>query len=514
MKFSKLAAVLPMVALAHALVIPHDVNSFEVFHDKLAAEENSNNHHVAPMHTSEVASRNLIEDSYIVVFKDHVDEEMAANHHLWVDTVHSDTLNILKRDNTQHALLSGESGLSNLFNIGEKFKGYAGKFHKDTLEAIRRHPAVAYVEPDSRVSIDEFDVEHGAPWGLARVSHRDPLSLGSYNKYLYDNDGGEGVTAYVIDTGTNVDHEDFEGRAKWGKTIPTGDADEDGNGHGTHCSGTIAGKKYGIAKKADVAAVKVLRSNGSGSMSDVIKGVEYAAQSHLKDSKTKKNYKGATANMSLGGGKSPSLDIAVNAAVKAGLHFAVAAGNDNADACDYSPASAENAVTVGASSLGDDRAYFSNYGKCVDIFGPGVNILSTYIGSDRAVATLSGTSMASPHICGLLTYYLSLQPSTDSEFATKGAVTPEQMKKNLISYGTEGVLKDVDADTPNILAYNGGGKNLTGFWEPSRQEQVKEDEHSFTILPVEKQLEESLHNVAHDIENVIDEVRAGLGLSF
>src|ERR1700755_2385874 len=123
-------------------------------------------------------------------------------------------------------------------------------------------------------------VENGAPWGLARISHRDSLSLGTFNKYLYTEDGGEGVDVYVIDTGTNYDHVDFEGRAKWGKTIPSGDVDEDGNGHGTHCSGTIAGKKYGVAKKAHIIAVKVLKSNGSGTMSDVVKGVEYAANAH------------------------------------------------------------------------------------------------------------------------------------------------------------------------------------------------------------------------------------------
>lgn len=168
----------------------------------------------------------------------------------------------------------------------------------------------------------------------------------------------------MIDTGTNTDHVDFEGRAKWGKTIPDGDEDEDGNGHGTHCSGTIAGKKFGVAKKANVYAVKVLRSNGSGSMSDVVRGVEWAAQSHSKAAKDKKKgWKGSVANMSLGGGKSRTLDLAVNAAVDAGMHFSVAAGNDNADACNYSPAAAEKAMTVGASTLGDGRAYFSNYGK-------------------------------------------------------------------------------------------------------------------------------------------------------
>lgn len=300
-----------------------------------------------------------------------------------------------------------------------------------------------------------------APWGLARVSHRNTLSFGTFNKYLYAEDGGEGVDAYVIDTGTNTDHVDFEGRAKWGKTIPNGDADVDGNGHGTHCSGTIAGKKYGVAKKANVYAVKVLRSNGSGTMADVIAGVDYAATSHseqvsaAKDGK-RKGFKGSVANMSLGGGKTRMLDDAVNAAVEAGIHFAVAAGNDNADACNYSPAAAEQALTVGASAIDDSRAYFSNYGKCTDIFAPGLSIQSTWIGSKTAVNTISGTSMASPHIAGLLAYYLSLQPASDSEYSL-AAITPKELKTQMISIGTQDALTDIPSGTPNVLAWNGGG---------------------------------------------------------
>jgi cerevisin len=293
---------------------------------------------------------------------------------------------------------------------------------------------------------------------LARISHRDSLSFGTFNKYLYAEDGGEGVDAYVIDTGTYVDHVDFEGRATWGKTIPQGDEDEDGNGHGTHCSGTIAGKKYGVAKKANVYGVKVLRSSGSGTMSDVVKGVEWAAEAHIKKTKAAKagkakGFKGSVANMSLGGGSSRTLDLAVNAAVEAGIHFAVAAGNDNADACNYSPAAAENAVTVGASTLTDERAYFSNYGKCTDIFAPGLNILSTWIGSEYAVNTISGTSMASPHIAGLLAYYVSLQPSSDSAYAV-AEITPKKLKEALITVATAGALKDIPEDTPNVSHFN------------------------------------------------------------
>lgn len=341
------------------------------------------------------------------------------------------------------------------------------------------------------------EVEKTAPWGLARVSHRKTLSFGTYNKYLYAEDGGDGVDAYVIDTGTNTDHVDFEGRAHWGKTIPKGDADVDGNGHGTHCSGTIAGKKYGVAKKANVYAVKVLRSNGSGTMADVIAGVDFAATSHLEQVKAakdgkRKGFKGSVANMSLGGGRTTLLDDAVDAAVDAGIHFAVAAGNDNADACNYSPAASKNAVTVGASAIDDSRAYFSNYGKCTDIFAPGLSIQSTWIGSKTAVNTISGTSMASPHICGLLAYYLSLQPASDSEYSV-AAITPKELKSQLISIATVGALTDMPSGTPNVLAWNGGGcSNYSSIIEAG----------GYTVKPDQaKDVLTSVSNLEKAIEN-------------
>lgn len=355
-------------------------------------------------------------------------------------------------------------GLKHTYDHVLGFSGYSGRFSEDVIAELRRSPDVDYIEQDSMVhaleqpkGVSTDALEKNAPWGLARISHREQLGFSTFNKYQYDSRAGEGVTAYIIDTGINIDHVDFEGRASWGKTIPSGDEDVDGNGHGTHCAGTVAGKRYGVAKNANVVAVKVLRSNGSGTMSDVLKGVEWAASAHLKaeaDAKKKnKPFKGSTANMSLGGGKSTSLDRAVDAAVKAGIHFAVAAGNDNADACNYSPAASVNAITVGASTLGDDRAYFSNHGKCTDIFAPGLNILSTWIGSKYATNTISGTSMASPHICGLLTYALSLQPESGSGFASP--LSPAKLKKRMISLGSTGKLADLPGQTPNILAYNG-----------------------------------------------------------
>jgi cerevisin len=346
------------------------------------------------------------------------------------------------------------------------------------------------------------EVEKNAPWGLARISHRESLSFGTFNKYLYTAEGGEGVDVYVIDTGTNYKHVDFEGRAKWGKTIPSGDEDEDGNGHGTHCSGTVAGKKYGVAKKANVIAVKVLRSNGSGSISDVAKGVEYATIAHKKKADKKdKKFKGSAANMSLGGGKSAVLDATVNAAVDAGIHFAVAAGNDNRDSCSYTPAAAEKAVTVGASTLADERAYFSNFGKCNDIFAPGLNILSTWIGSKYATNTISGTSMASPHIAGLLAYLLSLQPAKDSEYAVAD-ITPKKLKANLMEIASVGKLTDVPSDTKNILAWNGGGS--------SNFSKIVDDAIIYNKnakLETEKPVRNAVHEIEELIEEEIDQIK-------
>ncbi|KAK3365217.1 serine protease [Lasiosphaeria ovina] len=423
----------------------------------------------------------VIPNSYIVKFKKHVTESSASNHQSWIQQIHAsrenERMDLRKRG--QSSLVDDVfRGLKHTYKIGQGFMGYSGHFDEETIEQVRNHPDVEYIERDTivhtmRVQKEEScegETEKSAPWGLARVSHRDRLSWGTFTSYLYAADGGEGVDAYVIDTGTNTEHVDFEGRAKWGKTIPQGDADVDGNGHGTHCSGTIAGKKYGVAKKANVYAVKVLRSNGSGTMADVVAGVEWAATEHASNVKAakagkRKGFKGSVANMSLGGGKTRALDEVVNAAVNAGIHFAVAAGNDNADACNYSPAAAEKAVTVGASALDDSRAYFSNYGKCTDIFAPGLSILSTWIGSKYATNTISGTSMASPHICGLLAYYLSLQPATDSEYSL-APITPAKLKSTLLKIATVDALTDIPKDTPNLLAWNGGGcDNYTAIVE-------------------------------------------------
>lgn len=458
-------------------------------------------------------NQNSFANSFIIILKDNVSDEAFEFHQLWVSDIQAQSFAALDAaqrsefDETIESLnfSSKSGGINHVFNL-PGFRGYSGFFTADVVNLLRHSKDIAVIELDSVVHAIDANTQDGAPWGLSRISHRKALGLGNYNKYLYDADAGKGVTAYVIDTGVNIEHEQFDGRAVWGATIPSDDTDTDGNGHGTHCAGTIGSKDYGVSKKAKIVAVKVLKSNGSGTMADVVKGVEFAANSHIKEAKAAHSgFKGSTANMSLGGGKSPALDLAVNAAVKAGLHFAVAAGNDNADACSYSPAAAENAITVGASTLSDGRAYFSNFGKCVDIFAPGLNILSTYIGSNTATAILSGTSMASPHVCGLLTYFLSLAPTSESMFSTAD-ITPKQLKDNIIKYGTKNALSSIPSDgTPNNLIYNGGAGDLRDFWNLSSASLDEEDLHR-SIQTATEFADSQLEDAKAEVKNLINEI--------
>lgn len=384
----------------------------------------------------------IIPHHYIIVFKKNVKSE----------DIKTFTGSLLSK--FEQELISN----LNQFTISEEFSGLSGYLPPNVLEYVRKSNLIEFIEPDSKVKLNEFDIQKGAPWGLTRISHR---HISNDLNYLYDNEGGKGVDAYVIDTGIKTDHEEFEGRATWGAAIALPKLEMDTNGHGTHCAGIIGSKTYGVAKKVNLYAVGVMNMFGMGSTSDIIKGIEFVVQQH-KSKTGKRGFKGSTVNLSLGGGSSDAFDLAVNAGVNAGLHIAVAAGNDNKDACDYSPARADLPISVGASNINNDKAEFSNWGKCVDVFAPGQDIESTYIWNDKA--TLSGTSMASPHVAGLLSYYLSLLPEGSSEFSN-GVIEPKDMKRKLLKYTTNGVIKGLDTNSPNKLIFNGGGQSLDELWK-------------------------------------------------
>ncbi|KAJ1947916.1 proteinase B [Kickxella alabastrina] len=398
---------------------------------------------IAPLLASSEAE--VIPDKYIVVFKDSVRPGRASlqSHFAWLT-------NNINEANARAPAYRDANKIEHIYQ--DALVGYSGKFEPEILDRIRQSNEVAYVEKDSVVYA--LETQSNAPWGLARISHREPLGFRTFSKYVHDPKAGEGITVYVVDTGVNIDHVDFGGRARWGKTVPLNDVDEDRNGHGTHVAGTIAGGRYGVAKGAEVVAVKVLGSNGSGSMLDVISGVDFTVKEHLKSvaeaRKQGKAHRGSVANMSLGGGFSRALNEAVNNAVEGGVHYAVAAGNDNRDACSYSPASAPKAITVGATSITDERAWFSNFGKCVDVFAPGKDILSTWIGGNRQTNTISGTSMASPHVAGLAAYLLSQE---------KGSLTGQELKAKMLELSTKDIVLNPGTGSPNVLIYNDPPKN-------------------------------------------------------
>ena len=268
-------------------------------------------------------------------------------------------------------------------------------------------------------------------WGLDRIDAR----AGKDKLYNYPDSAGYGTVAYVLDTGINIDHVDFEGRASFGFDA-TGEGDEDLDGHGSHCAGIIGGATYGVAKKIQLISVKVLNKAGEGEDYGIIRGLHFA----VRDARIGR-YK-AVINMSLGGEYSQILNDAVTATIKEGIPVVVAAGNDNIDACTESPGSAELAITVGSVGKNDRKSSFSSHGHCVDIFAPGEGIKSTYKGNKLATHLLSGTSMAAPHITGIAALYLA------------EGIAPQDVQTKLMEYGTFNAISDLDEATNNILAYN------------------------------------------------------------
>lgn len=311
-----------------------------------------------------------------------------------------------------------------------------------TILDIMKDPTVAYVEGDAKVQLNipetpeivEEDgdmhslpadasgpltkrataTQTGAPNGLARISSSEPnpATSGTYN---FDDTAGQNITVYVVDTGVRITHSEFEGRATFGANF-INNVNQDENGHGSHCAGTIAGKTFGVAKKANIVGVKVLDANGGGSNSGVIRGMAFVAS----DAKAKGLGRKAVMNMSLGGAASKAVNDAINNIRAAGVVPVAAAGNENQDARNSSPASAPGAITVGAIDQRTDRkASFSNFGTVVDIFAPGVNVLSVDAKSDTGSKNLSGTSMAAPHVAGLAAYLIALKP----ELTATGDIT-------------------------------------------------------------------------------------------
>lgn len=308
--------------------------------------------------------------------------------------------------------------------------GYSVEMDEKDAENLSKDNRVRYVEQDGIVSIDA--TQSPATWGLDRIDQRNlPLS----NSYTY-NFTGAGVNAYIIDTGIRFTHNEFTGRTGASfDAIGDGQAGNDCHGHGTHVAGTVGGTTYGVAKGVTLHRVRVLNCSGSGSNSGVIAGVDWVTANHVKP---------AVANMSLGGGASSATDTAVNNSINAGVTYAVAAGNSNANACNSSPARAPAAITVGSTTSSDARSSFSNFGTCLDIFAPGSSITSAWNTSNTATNTISGTSMASPHVAGVAAVYL----------AENGHQAASTVRNAIVNNATAGVVGSPGTGSPNLLLYS------------------------------------------------------------
>ncbi|KAA8895792.1 peptidase S8/S53 domain-containing protein [Sphaerosporella brunnea] len=380
-----------------------------------------------------------IPHNYIVVFKKDTPHDKCDAHCAWAAEMHSQKV-YTADDQAKYC------GLQHQYKLPCGWAGYAGSFDQALIEELEATDEVDYVEPDVKVFASQIVTAAAGSWGQARISQRSKLTATTKGTFYYDDTAGEGATVYIVDTGILASHDEFENRATFGHNAVPGSADTDMNGHGTHCAGTIGGKTYGVAKKATLVGIKVLGDDGSGSISSVISGLNWAAE----DAQSKGALKKSVASMSLGGGYSKAMNSAVKAIVQAGMTVCVAAGNESRDAATSSPASEPTAVTVGATAIDDSMSSFSNYGKLVDVFAPGSMITSAWIdksggGSTSSINTISGTSMATPHISGLSAYLIALEKLEGSA----------QVTQRIKQLATSGQLTGLKGDSANLLSYNG-----------------------------------------------------------
>jgi oryzin len=416
--------------------------------------------------------KDVIPGKYIITLKPGLLRTQVNSHLVWVNNVHSRSVS--GRDTT---------GVNKIYTIND-FKGYSGSFDEETISQIQQNedasrvptshsPArqltiqqVAAVEPDMIFHTTALTTESNAPWGLGSISHTTP----NFTDYIYDNAAGEGTYAYIIDTGINAAHIEFEGRASLGYNAYPDSDFVDRQGHGTHTAGTIGSRAYGVAKKTSLISVKVFDWSGVSfclpfpsprlgepvssdicpkykSTTEIVMDGYAWAVNNITASNRAAN---SVVSMSLGGPKSEAFNAAIKAAYDAGVMTVVAAGNAYDDADNYSPASAPEAVTVGAVDVANVKADWSNYGSLLDIFAPGVDVLSCWIGDGNDESErLDGTSMATPHVAGLVLYLKSVEGEK--------VASPAAVVERLSSLGTKGVVTEEGEGSVNLLAYNGSG---------------------------------------------------------
>jgi cerevisin len=384
---------------------------------------------LVPIHR---VSKRASSGGYIVKFKDGA--VLEANRRKWIDN----QLNKAGLD----PLTIQQVGTLKVGWRSTVFDGFAGQLSEEAIEAFRATKDVEYIAEDGEAWVTEITAQTGATWGLQRLSQPAPLSRQDEGArdytYVSDNSWGQGVDVYIVDTGVEVDHPQFEGRARFAQTFGDGVPGQDKHGHGTHVAGIAASRDFGVSRKASIIAVKVMRDDGRGDTSNIIAGVNFAVgQAFTTDTK-----RPSVINISIISDGSPALDAAVENAVKLGIHVVVGAGNDGKDTAGFSPARSPSVITVGATNIRDTRSSFSNFGK-IDVFAPGEKIISTFPGGTTQV--LSGTSMSSPFISGLVAYLIALD----------GDTSPADMKTRIQGLSSQGLIASVPNGTDNRLAFNG-----------------------------------------------------------
>ncbi|KAF2795054.1 oryzin precursor [Melanomma pulvis-pyrius CBS 109.77] len=373
-------------------------------------------------------SSDIIPGKFVVQLKPGIAPADVQAHHVAVRSLHSRST---KRDESV--------GIEKTFQFAD-FNAYGGSFDEATIDEISKLPEVLSVEPDQVVRLAEITTQSNAQWGLGSISHRTP----NQTEYIYDSSAGEGTYAYVCDTGIRITHTEFDdGRATFGYNAVAGGADTDIDGHGTHVAGTVAGKTYGVAKKANVISVKVVEGETGTSM-QVLDGINWA----INDIIAKGRQSTSVLQLSLSTPTFAAMDNIVANAYDIGILSIVAAGNDGDDANNWSPAREPKAFTVGNIQRDNSRRSSSNWGTALDVFAPGTDILSASHLSDTGSALQTGTSMACPAVAGLVCYLRALE----------GLSSVEAVTARIIELSTKDVVTDAREGSPNRLAYNGSGQ--------------------------------------------------------
>ncbi|KAH7581846.1 Cerevisin [Nakaseomyces glabratus] len=472
--------VIGIISLSNAIVLP-DIHTLEQtsesqeydnFFKQSKRPGNVKAPLVAPLGENDEIQNNIVPYRYIVMFKNFAYTNEIKLH---IQTVAKlqlrGSISLAPNDPFFHHTRDKEfsteelGGVLYTFDIGSGFNGYVGYFTDEVVEFIRKQSIVDYVEMDSILTIDDKETDSNSHWHLARISHRPKLGLSNFNEYKFDPNGGQNIDAYILDTGVYQTHAYYIERTIRGIVITPNEDERDMNGHGTEMAGLVGGREVGVARKATLIDVKVLNWQGRGTVSNIIKGLSFVNHHHPQRIE-KNGVLGAVVLFSISGAKSRSLNTAFDKMVSSGIHVVVGAGTKGINACNSSPASSSKPITVAGMSITDEPIDRGNWGSCVDIYGPGDRVRTTYPNLERNQFTneisVTGSSAAAAQVAGLLAYFASLQPGLGTPDVIP--LTPEELKERLIDFGTKGKLTNLERMSPNIIAFNGAGGNLDSFF--------------------------------------------------